>query len=82
MAWNIAALFGISKKPPVPKKLVIHTNRCPQNHKCPSVQACPTGALKQKGYKVPTVDRNLCTNCGRCSRSCMPGALRMEKLSV
>ncbi len=82
MAWNIAALLGISKKPPVPKKLVVHNHRCPQNHKCPSVQACPTGALKQKGCKVPTVDRNLCTNCGRCSRYCMPGALRMEKLSV
>jgi len=28
----------------------------PQNHPCPSVQACPVGALKQDGYNAPEVD--------------------------
>ena len=58
--------------------LVIHKSRCPQNHPCPAIRTCPTGALKQKGYGAPTVDKSKCTNCGKCSRFCAYKALAME----
>jgi ferredoxin len=43
---------------------------CPQNHPCPSVRVCPTGAITQQGNQAPAVDRDLCTNCGICTLSC------------
>lgn len=30
------------------KKLKVIIERCPQNHKCPSIKVCPVGALSQK----------------------------------
>lgn len=60
------------------KKLVVKTNRCPQNHPCPSVRVCPVGALKQQGYHAPSVDLNACIRCGKCVRSCPMGALVLE----
>jgi ferredoxin len=50
-------------------------HRCPRNHPCPSIRVCPTGALKQEGFKAPTVDMSLCTDCGKCTRYCPMGAL-------
>lgn len=44
---------------------------CPQNHPCPVVRMCPTGAIKQEGFGLPTIDEALCTGCGRCTRGCM-----------
>lgn len=84
MAFDFASLIGFltgKTDNSVPKTLKLHTNRCPQNHRCPSVSACPTGALKQKGFKAPTVDRKKCINCGKCTRYCMPGVLRMERVA-
>ena len=50
--------------------------RCPQNHRCPAIRACPFGALSQDGYTAPAVDPDKCTDCGRCTRVCPMGALR------
>ncbi|NLD71872.1 MAG: 4Fe-4S binding protein [Chloroflexi bacterium] len=50
--------------------------RCPQNHRCPSVRVCPVGALVQEGHAAPQVDESKCIDCGRCVRSCPLGALR------
>jgi len=59
-------------------KLKVIKNRCPQNHKCPSIRVCPVNALKQNGNSAPTVDYNLCIECGKCVRFCPMGALVLE----
>lgn len=59
-------------------KLAVKTARCPQNHPCPSVRVCPVGALSQKGYKAPVVDKNKCTKCGKCVKFCPMRALVLE----
>ncbi len=73
-------LFGFGKEQeakvdaPV---LAVNERRCPQNHRCPSVQICPTGALKQKGFAAPVVDQDACVLCGKCVRFCPMGALSL-----
>jgi Fe-S-cluster-containing hydrogenase component 2 len=52
------------------------TQRCPQNHRCPSIRVCPVGALSQDGYDAPVIDEEKCIDCGRCVRSCPTGAIR------
>jgi ferredoxin len=59
--------------------ITVIKNRCPQNHPCPSIRVCPVGALQQNGFDAPTVDESKCTNCGKCTRSCPMGALRLTK---
>ncbi len=80
MAFSLASLFGLNRDDG-PKELTILTHRCPQNHKCPSVKVCPTGALTQKGFQVPKVNRKKCIDCGKCTRSCFPRALVMKKVA-
>ena len=53
----------------------VNNNRCPQNHPCPSLRVCPVGALTQVGYGAPIVDKDKCTDCGKCVRYCPMGAL-------
>ena len=53
----------------------VSKSRCPQNHACPAVRVCPTGALKQTGKAAPEVLAELCTDCGRCVAFCPMGAL-------
>lgn len=53
--------------------------RCPQNHPCPAVQVCPTGALVQDRFKAPVVDNEKCIDCGKCLRTCPMGALTRPK---
>lgn len=53
-------------------------DRCPQNHPCPAVRACPAGALTQKGFSAPTVDTKKCIDCGQCVLICPRGALGLE----
>lgn len=58
--------------------VLIHKERCPQNHTCPAVRVCPVGALSQKGNEAPTVDAEKCIECGKCATVCPTGALQMD----
>lgn len=60
------------------KTLVVNKDRCPQNHPCPSIRVCPTGALKQKGFAAPTVDMDTCVKCGKCVRYCPMRAISLR----
>ena len=75
--------FGLLKKEEnageEPGKLRISKTRCPQNHPCPSIRVCPTGALSQKGYAAPVVNDDKCISCGKCVRFCPMRAIRLEK---
>ena len=57
------------------KTLTVINERCPQNHKCPSIDVCPVGALSQKGYNAPDVDLDACIRCGKCTDFCPMNAL-------
>lgn len=82
MAFNFLKLLGLGgEKDATPKKLVVVKQRCPKNHKCPSVGACPVGALSQKGFAAPVIDYKKCINCGKCTRYCFPKALQMQKIA-
>ncbi|NMA08254.1 MAG: 4Fe-4S binding protein [Clostridiales bacterium] len=74
--------FGFGRKKPAAnntdKKLTVNKNRCPQNHPCPSVRVCPTGALTQNGFDAPVADQEKCTHCGKCVRFCPMRALILE----
>ncbi len=50
--------------------ITVIPERCPQNHPCPSLRSCPTGAITQKGYGAPQIDEEKCIDCGRCSFAC------------
>ena len=44
---------------------------CPQNHNCPVVGVCPTGAISQKNiFSAPEIDEEKCIQCGECSLYC------------
>lgn len=60
------------------KSLAVIKSRCPQNHPCPSVQVCPVGALTQKGYGAPSVDKDKCIKCGKCVKFCPMRALVLQ----
>ena len=60
------------------KTLKIIKERCPQSHKCPSVNVCPVGALSQEGYNAPVIDYSKCISCGKCSNFCPRMALILE----
>jgi ferredoxin len=51
----------------------IEKRRCPQNHPCPSIRVCPTGALTQQGFRAPQVDDQKCIECGKCIFFCPMG---------
>ncbi len=56
-------------------KLLVNKDRCPQNHKCPSIAVCPQGAITQKDtYALPEVDVEKCVLCGKCIEHCPKGA--------
>lgn len=48
----------------------VDARRCPQNHPCPTVRVCPTGAITQDGYGAPAVDQDRCVDCCKCVLSC------------
>ncbi|HAD83054.1 TPA: 4Fe-4S ferredoxin [Candidatus Edwardsbacteria bacterium] len=50
--------------------IIVKSEYCPQNHRCPSLRVCPVGAIKQDGFKAPYIDQDRCTNCGHCLQSC------------
>jgi Fe-S-cluster-containing hydrogenase component 2 len=53
----------------------INPRRCPQNHRCPAIRSCPTGAISQAGYAAPVIDKAKCIDCGACARVCPTGAM-------
>lgn len=56
-------------------ELIINKNKCPQNHRCPTVAVCPKGAITQKDVRsLPVIDKSKCTVCGKCIRFCPKGA--------
>lgn len=55
-------------------EITINSARCPQNHPCPLVRACPSGAILQQGMKAPTIDMEKCIACGKCLIGCPSGA--------
>lgn len=59
------------------KKVIVKKNRCPQNHPCPAVRYCPVDALKQVGFKAPTIS-DACISCGKCIKVCPMGALAYQ----
>jgi ferredoxin len=60
----------------MPVKVI--AEKCPQNHRCPALRACPVKALTQEGMLAPAVDEDLCTDCGLCTDVCPTGALALE----
>jgi ferredoxin len=50
--------------------IVVKSEQCPQNHKCPMVRACPKQAISQEGFAAPTVDPEKCISCGICTKNC------------
>ena len=83
MAFDFAKFFGGGSERETtssPKKLVVNPNRCPKNHPCPAIRVCPVGALTQKGYAAPVVNKETCINCGKCSRYCAFGVLAMKSV--
>jgi len=60
------------------RTLVVKINQCPQNHPCPSITVCSTGALSQKGHEAPSVDMLKCIKCGKCVKYCPMHALVLE----
>ena len=55
-------------------EITVESKRCPQNHPCPMLRACPTGAIQQQGMSAPTIDSAKCIGCGKCLKSCPSGA--------
>ena len=55
--------------------LIVKSELCPQNHRCPATLACPMKALTQVEFNAPTVDASKCIKCGKCTTICPKGAL-------
>lgn len=52
-------------------ELTVNKRKCPQNHRCPSIKVCPTGALIQKHiFALPVIDKEKCIACGKCIKYC------------
>ncbi len=48
----------------------IRAEYCPQNHRCPVIRHCPTGAITQKDFGPPEIDDSKCTLCCKCTQKC------------
>lgn len=61
-------------------KMMIHEEKCPQDHACPVVRICPQGAVAQvAGEGAPTINYELCICCGKCVKYCPNGVF--EKIA-
>ena len=56
--------------------ITIDKNKCPQNHRCPSIAVCPVGAISQNGYELPIINQELCVECGECIKFCPRKAIQ------
>jgi Fe-S-cluster-containing hydrogenase component 2 len=51
--------------------IAIDEAACPKNHPCPTIHACPAGAIVQDDiHSAPRIDQELCTDCGLCTKRC------------
>jgi ferredoxin len=53
----------------------VDPKRCPQNHRCPAMKVCPSGAINQNGFELPQIDQDTCTQCMTCVKYCPMGAI-------
>jgi len=58
--------------------VIIDEKRCPQNHPCPAIGACPHKALSQKYFDAPKVDQAKCHECGACVKFCPMHSIQFE----
>ena len=56
--------------------ITIDKNKCPQNHRCPSINVCPVGAISQNGFELPVINQELCIECGKCIKFCPRKAIQ------
>lgn len=56
--------------------VVVNEHRCPQNHPCPAVRVCPVGAIEQRGFDAPKINKDKCIDCKKCVNYCPMGAIR------
>lgn len=54
-------------------------SKCPQNHGCPALKVCPSGALTQEGFNAPVINSAKCIDCGLCTEVCPMGALTLDE---
>jgi len=54
---------------------------CRQCNPCPSIAACPTGALTKNGLGILKVDEEACTGCGACVDACAFDAVKLDAAS-
>lgn len=54
---------------------------CHQCEPCPSVDACPTGALTRSGLGFIQVNEAACTGCGACVDACIFDAVHLDESS-
>ncbi len=52
------------------REITVVDQRCPKNHRCPAIFACPKGAITQANDGTPMIDKEKCTNCGICLNYC------------
>ncbi len=51
--------------------IVVREEYCPKNHRCPTIDICPVGAITQKSKNsAPEVDNGKCIECQKCVRAC------------
>lgn len=56
--------------------ITIDKNKCPQNHRCPSIAVCPVGAISQNEFELPVINQELCIECGKCINFCPRKAIQ------
>ena len=50
------------------KNLNVIVERCPQNHKCPSIKVCPVGAIDCNDSRNVNLEK--CIHCYACVKVC------------
>ncbi len=57
----------------------IEASKCPQNHVCPVINICPSGAIVQKtDFSAPEIIGEKCAECGLCTNFCGFDAIQMS----
>ena len=59
--------------------ITIDKNKCPQNHRCPSIDVCPVGAISQNEFELPVINQELCVECGKCIKFCPRKAIQKSE---